>query len=80
MIYFIENFRNQQNLHVACQNLSQIDITKKLHPFEAVILFTPKILNTVLYRLQKKLSNLLSGLEPLSASTKPGVWPLPNVA
>ena len=36
--YFLVDFRNPKILHVACHNLSQIDVTKTLRPFQAVIM------------------------------------------
>ena len=47
-ILFYNNFRNPKILHVVCLNPSQIDITKTLQPFQAVIICLPVILNTVL--------------------------------
>ena len=30
--YFLDKFRNPRKLHVACQNLSQMNVTKTLRP------------------------------------------------
>ena len=44
--YFLDTFWNLKIMHVACQNISQIDITKMLCLFQAVIICLPMILNT----------------------------------
>ena len=36
--YFFYNFNNRKILHVLCHNLSQIDVTKTLRPFQEVII------------------------------------------
>ena len=44
--FLLEDLRNPILLHVACHNLSQIDVTQTLRSFQGVINCLPIILNT----------------------------------